>query len=310
MTEQEWLDSTDPAAMLAALNTWHVGTGPMQQRICPLFESGRKLRLFAVVCCRAVFHLLADERSRRAVEVAERYADGKVTSGELAVAHWDAHLAWQYMPDDDRRAVAMAALADEASGEHAASAARFATVAAGPFPDVLNTPLVAHTMRDIVGNPWRPVTCDPAWLTQTVVALAQTAYDERPGLECPCMRGDNPRHEWTGIMPALWQTCTRCHGHGTVADGRLDPERLLVLADALEEAGCPMEVKETCRGCGGAGVIEDEVGSTYACVVCSPGGNWAGTGKQKVPHPLLAHLRSLGPHYRGCWALDLILGKE
>ena len=29
-----------------------------------------------------------------------------------------------------------------------------------------------------------------------------------------------------------------------------------------------------------------------------------------VPHPLLAHLRSPGPHVRGCWALDTILQKE
>jgi hypothetical protein len=25
---------------------------------------------------------------------------------------------------------------------------------------------------------------------------------------------------------------------------------------------------------------------------------------------LIAHLRSEGPHVRGCWAVDLILGKE
>jgi hypothetical protein len=25
---------------------------------------------------------------------------------------------------------------------------------------------------------------------------------------------------------------------------------------------------------------------------------------------LLGHLRSTGPHYRGCWAVDLILGRS
>ncbi len=27
------------------------------------------------------------------------------------------------------------------------------------------------------------------------------------------------------------------------------------------------------------------------------------------PHPLIAHLRSPGPHWRGCWAIDTLLGK-
>src|SRR5205823_3330299 len=34
-------------------------------------------------------------------------------------------------------------------------------------------------LRDIFGNPSRPVTLDPAWLTPTATMLAQAAYDER-----------------------------------------------------------------------------------------------------------------------------------
>jgi hypothetical protein len=38
---------------------------------------------------------------------------------------------------------------------------------------------IAHILRDIVGNPFRPVTFDPSWRTSTVLALAQGIYDSR-----------------------------------------------------------------------------------------------------------------------------------
>src|SRR5262249_16188201 len=64
-------------------------------------------------------------------------------------------------------------------------------------------------LRDIVGNPFRPVTVDPAWLAWhggTVVKLAHAIYDERAF------------------------------------------ERLPVLADALEEAGCTnADILNHCR---------------------------------------------------------------
>lgn len=46
-------------------------------------------RLFAVWCGRQVEHLMKDERSRNALNVAERHANGQATDDELAVA-WDA----------------------------------------------------------------------------------------------------------------------------------------------------------------------------------------------------------------------------
>src|SRR5262249_1193073 len=74
MTESEWLTATDPTPMLAFL----AGNA-----------SDRKLRLFAAACCRQVWHLLTDERSRKAVKVAERYADGLADEDELFTA-WEA----------------------------------------------------------------------------------------------------------------------------------------------------------------------------------------------------------------------------
>ncbi len=63
MTEQEWLAATDPELMLEFL----------RRKV-----SDRKLRLFAVACCRQVWCLLADERPKRALELAELYADSLV----------------------------------------------------------------------------------------------------------------------------------------------------------------------------------------------------------------------------------------
>jgi hypothetical protein len=37
----------------------------------------------------------------------------------------------------------------------------------------------ADLLRDIIGNPFRPVFADPSWLTSTVVALAEGIYQEK-----------------------------------------------------------------------------------------------------------------------------------
>src|SRR3954466_13128649 len=82
--------------------------------------SQRKARLFACGAVRRVWHLLTDERSRRAVEVAERYAEGAVPASTLEEAHraaWDAH--WKQ--DEESGSEAVIVFASEA----AAGAARW-----------------------------------------------------------------------------------------------------------------------------------------------------------------------------------------
>src|SRR2546423_9861332 len=69
MTEAEWLHDTDIQRMIGFL-----GTG----------VSERKCRLLGVACCRRVWHLLRDTRTRPALEAVECYVDGQPSTGYLA----------------------------------------------------------------------------------------------------------------------------------------------------------------------------------------------------------------------------------
>ena len=52
----------------------------------PSVLDDRTLRLFAVYCARSVEYLLTDQRSRDAIDVAERFAHGEASREELAAA--------------------------------------------------------------------------------------------------------------------------------------------------------------------------------------------------------------------------------
>src|SRR4051812_35688731 len=78
MTESEWLTSADPQAALAFVRDGGKLTD-------------REARLFAGACGRAVWRAFEDGRSRRAVEVAERLADGRAEEEEREAAYEAAH---------------------------------------------------------------------------------------------------------------------------------------------------------------------------------------------------------------------------
>jgi hypothetical protein len=68
MTEQEWIEGTDPDVMLDFM-----------------FEkaSHRKIELYTSGCYRTVGHLLPDERCRQKLDMRDRYFDGLATAAEL-----------------------------------------------------------------------------------------------------------------------------------------------------------------------------------------------------------------------------------
>lgn len=226
MTEAEWVSSTSPEAMLEFLRR----SG---------WLSERKLRLFACACARRGWPLLADERSRDAVQVAERYADGRASEAERKAT--SAAVPCRYGNPDDvtdpenigafgteaaactafgaddyppvpTYAVTCAIAAARAAANAAACAASSPlrterTTAEGVADRVYRAEqkVGAALVRDIFGNPFRPPPAlPPSLLTTDIIALARSIYQERK-----------------------------------LPEGTLDPGRLAALAAALEAAGCP-----------------------------------------------------------------------
>jgi hypothetical protein len=346
MTENQWLMSEDPRAMLLHLGEYSyeepvyggITTQSRQRRLA----SDRQLRLFACAATRQVLRLLTDESGRLAVEAAERYADGLAAPEELRAA-----CARVDRVTDNDRWTADDLAANAADLENIAPhLARYVPSICdwaeryGPAP-LLSGAAQAALLRDIVGNPFRPVTLPYAgargtvnyspgmpirldddascpWLTPQVLTLARVAYEERPRRKCEHCGGLG-EFEADEFQPG--GCCPMCRGAGRIDDGSLDPLALLALADALEEAGAGERCKE-CHGSGTYTVQATNPGlsaangygaaTTYSewrgCRHCGGDYNRKGTGS--LPHPLLAHLRSPGPHVRGCHAVDLILGKE
>jgi hypothetical protein len=223
MTEAEWLACTEPERMLGFLKGK---------------SSERKLRLFALACCYSIWELIDDPRSQAAVEFADLHAEiglarrrglGAIRKGARA-AFGEAWMRRHEEGSTESNSRMMAAYAVE--GLLTQRPWETVPYNTGRVATALRKNWQSDSLRDIIGNPFRPLTVSPAWQTPQVVALAQAAYDQR---ELP--------------------------------SGTLDAARLAVLADALEEVGCDQA-------------------------------------------DLLGHLRGPGPHVRGCWAVDLLLGKS
>jgi hypothetical protein len=238
MTESEWIESDIPEQMLQ----WIVARKP----------TSRKLRLLASACVRWVYCQEGDAHPLELVTVSERCADGEATLEEMRGL---LTLLRVVEADTDAFSAAWAATnaVHAALEEKAKTAATQAIVFASLYSryraleqaglfgrqirsaEGLECSALAAVVREILGNPFRVPALDPAWLPwedQTIPRLANFIYTER-------------------LLP----------------EGHLDPTRLAILADALEDAGC-------------------------------------------TDPDILEHMRSPGPHVRGCWAVDLLLGKQ
>jgi hypothetical protein len=166
MTEAEWLACDDAWSLLNFLRT-------------TLRAPVRKMRLVFCAACRDVWDELTDPRYRRAVEVAELFADKLVGDDERAAA-WDAVATNGASRSDPLRKATMLTVGRNMTAPnclHYLSRPR-----AGHDANELRARTGVRDVvliRDIFGNPFRPVSFDPAWRTDTAVALARTMYDSR-----------------------------------------------------------------------------------------------------------------------------------
>ena len=225
MTEQELPTCNDPQVVLEFL----------RQKV-----SQRKLRLLAVACCRGLWQWMTDERSRKGVDVAERYADRLASDDELTIARQGTGTAWTTVWSDWPHIYQAARTAHFACCvgvdrfrfvlEDAKNATMNYARSTGGHRDV-DKDIVAEITRQlslihcIFGNPFRDSQFHDSWRTATVLSLAQAIYTEKSF------------------------------------------DRLPIVADSLLDAGC-------------------------------------------TDQAILDHCRSAGPHVRGCWVVDLVLGKQ
>lgn len=184
MTEDRWLSSSDPTGMLAHLR-------PRGEYQPPDEITGRRLRLFACACCRRVWHLIYPTPWHQLVELCEHYADRLVPYSDIERQRPAASEA----RDDGTFAVVAAMSIDQFMFKQADDCAGYcdqavATNLASPAPTGeyvedweanrgREEPAQASLLRDIFGNPFRPVVFDPRWRSEAAVSLARTAYDTR-----------------------------------------------------------------------------------------------------------------------------------
>ena len=234
MTEAEWLASDEPVTLLDFV----------RNRM-----TARKSRLLAAAFCRHVLPLVNEGCCQRAIDIAERYADELASLDEMLAVSEEVADAYLNCPNP-APANTEAPLSFKAESIAIQSARfltrdidsflfdccrctelatlRWALLLARPDEEIAWCSRIQWQLlliKDVVGDPFRPVPLSPAWRSATVVALAQNIYAERAF------------------------------------------DRLPILADALEDAGCTN------------------------CAI-------------------LDHCRQPGEHVRGCWVVDLVLGKQ
>jgi hypothetical protein len=167
--------------------------------------SRRKLRLWAVAACRLCPGGPGDARAERALAASERYADGEVGLDELRAAR-------QPLLDSingDGEEIPLASEAFDACAEDLG----FGDIASSTIT-LLGDPDGAagrDLVREVFGNPFRPVRAGPGWRTPAVVGLASGVYRERAFDLLPTLA--DALLDAGCAEPAIQAHCRRPGGH-------------------------------------------------------------------------------------------------
>lgn len=160
VTELQWKRGRDAVRLLSGLT---------------VTLSERKRRLLACAICRRIWDRLDDDRSRQAVEVAERLADGQANSDEVRTSSGKAATAAGVLTSQgDLEAAAAAKACQDCLSADAASAALRASVSSYRRRG-RERQAQCELIREIVGNPFRPL--KPRHFAAEVVELARAIHE-------------------------------------------------------------------------------------------------------------------------------------
>lgn len=277
MTEQDWLACADLTPMLEFLKGK---------------ADDRKLRLFAVACCRHIIHLFLFQEERTLFQKAEQYAECQISKDNLTrsavelllraplslseaqealfsfagvpsncICGWmpSGYDLWPVINPEDQRLSLLS---------RARRAAQYVAWAIAREKDKIGVEEALEQASDIVKDVAPSLDLEDE-LRETAKATGgnaswKSAYHSAEENHCKILRDifNNPfrpiplDHSW--LTPKVVGLAQQIYDERAF-------DRLPSLADALEETGCNPEILDHCRG--------------------------------------------PGPHVKGCWVVDLVLGK-
>jgi hypothetical protein len=260
MNEKKWLSTSDPVPMFDYLEGK---------------ASDRKSRLFAVACARRVTHLLTNARCRKLIELAKQYSslefEGSsapgLSSGRDAV---DLGERSADEPVDEEELNAAAERAYAFTFPASDYAACF-DESSGPFDTQIGATGSAAEAASYTCKQGYGLNAG-ALCAARAIARHRGAKDdgvpdpEELAAQCGLLREifgnpfrkTKPARSW--LTPSVVTLAEEIYKKSAL-------DRMGILADALEEAGCDNA-------------------------------------------EILSHCRSQDPHVKGCWVIDLVLGKK